>query len=205
MSGIKKKDLEIELERVPSHPDPKPHLEQYPTPPSIASDILFTAYSYGHVKGRKVADLGCGTGIFAIGSAYLGASDVIGVDIDTEAIELAKEEAKNWSLSDAIKFANKDIDEFETEVDTVIMNPPFGSQNKGADIPFLEKSFEIGEIVYSLHNAKTAEYLRNFIKERSHSLFWEKRYMFDINNLFEFHEKEQKSFEVILLGIEVKR
>ncbi len=205
MSGLKKKDLEIKLERIPTLPDPDPELEQYPTPPSIASDILFHAYSNRHIKDKKIADLGCGTGIFAIGSAYLGARKISAVDIDSDAIELAKKEAEKWSIGDTIDFRNKDIGEFEDRVDTVLMNPPFGSQNREADVPFLEKAFEIADVVYSLHNAKTTEFLLNFIKEKSHSLFWEKRYMFDIHNLFEFHEKEQKSFEVILLGIDVKR
>ena len=67
---MKKRDLEIMLESVTKFKDPDPFLEQYHTPSVIASDILFTAYSESDIQGRKVNDLGCGTGIFAIG-AYL--------------------------------------------------------------------------------------------------------------------------------------
>ncbi|MBS3781035.1 MAG: methyltransferase [Candidatus Thermoplasmatota archaeon] len=205
MAGIKKKNLEIQLEQIPVHPDPEANLEQYSTPSSIASDILFRAYTNGHIKGKKIADLGCGTGIFSIGSAYLGAKSVEAIDVDDKAIRVAKEEAESWSVSDVINFEVDDIREFETRVDTVIMNPPFGSQKKGADLPFLKKAFQISSVVYTIHNAETRGFLENFIKERGHILFWEKRYMFEISNMFEFHDKERKSFEVISFGIKVKR
>jgi len=205
MTGIKKKELEIKLEGIPTHPDPDPDLEQYSTPSPIAADILFKAYFDGHIKGKKIADLGCGTGIFSIGSAYLGARSIESIDIDGEAIRIAVKEAEEWSFSDVIDFKVKDIKEFETYVETVLMNPPFGSQKRGADLPFLKKAFEISEVVYTIHNAETERFLEKFIKERGHSLFWEKRYMFEIGNMFEFHEKERKSFEVISYGINVMR
>ncbi len=205
MNGIKKKDLEIKLERIPAHPDPKPHLEQYSTPSPIAADILFRAYYNGHIKGKKIADLGCGTGIFSIGSAYIGARSVGAIDIDESAVRIAEKESEEWSLSDLIDFKVKDIREFETKVETVIMNPPFGSQKRGADLPFLKKAFRVSQVIYTIHNAETEEFLENFIKERGHSLFWEKRYMFEIGSMFEFHDKERESFEVISYGINVKR
>ncbi|MEF8832455.1 MAG: METTL5 family protein [Candidatus Thermoplasmatota archaeon] len=205
MDGIKKKDLEIKLEKIPSHPNPQADLEQYSTPSSIASALLFRAYANGHIKGKKIADLGSGTGIFSIGSAHLGAKSVQAIDIDEEVIQIAKKEAEEWSLLEIIDFKVEDVREFETKVDTVIMNPPFGSQKRGADLPFLKKAFEISEVVYTIHNAETRGFLENFIKERGHNLFWEKRYMFEIANMFEFHEKEKKSFEVISYGIDVKR
>ncbi len=205
MTRIKKKDLEIKLEDIPPHPDPDASLEQYSTPSPIASDILFKAFIDRRIKGKDVADLGCGTGIFALGSAYLGARSVVGVDIDPESVKIARQKAMEWSLSEITDFKIEDIDDFKTSVDTVLMNPPFGSQKKGADLPFLEKAFEISETVYTLHNAETVRFLEKFIKERGHSLFWEKRYKFEMDNLFKFHEKEKESFEIISFGINVKR
>ncbi|MBS3816378.1 MAG: methyltransferase [Candidatus Thermoplasmatota archaeon] len=193
------------MEKIPSHPDPSRELEQYSTPASIAADILFTALANGHITEKVIADLGCGTGIFAIGSAFLKAEKVKAVDVDEKAIEVAREEARIWSVSETIEFEAKDVKEFHSEVQTVIMNPPFGSQKKGADIPFLETAFDVGEIVYSLHNAKTIDFLERFINKNGHSIFWEKRYMFEIHNLFKHHEKEKEDFEVILLGINIER
>lgn len=42
-------------------------------------------------KGDKVLDVGCGSGILSIAAALLGAEDVLGVDIDPVAVEVAAE------------------------------------------------------------------------------------------------------------------
>ncbi len=42
-------------------------------------------------KGDKVLDVGCGSGILSIAAALLGAEDVLGVDIDPVAVEVAQE------------------------------------------------------------------------------------------------------------------
>jgi len=41
--------------------------------------------------GMKVLDAGCGSGILSIAAAKLGAGDVLGVDIDEEAVRVSKE------------------------------------------------------------------------------------------------------------------
>jgi ribosomal protein L11 methyltransferase len=45
------------------------------------------------VAGLDVADVGCGSGILAIGAVKLGAKTVIGSDIDPVAVEVANENA----------------------------------------------------------------------------------------------------------------
>ena len=44
--------------------------------------------------GQSVIDYGCGSGILAIAAAKLGASSVIGVDIDSQALETSRYNAK---------------------------------------------------------------------------------------------------------------
>ena len=90
MKISKKKHLEMILEKVPKHPNPKVDLEQYSTPATIAADLIWNAYGLGDIDGMSVLDLGCGTGIFAIASSLMGASYSLGVDIDEESISLAK-------------------------------------------------------------------------------------------------------------------
>jgi ribosomal protein L11 methyltransferase len=46
------------------------------------------------VKGKTVADVGCGTGILSIGAILLGAKQVAGVDIEEQSVEVAKENAE---------------------------------------------------------------------------------------------------------------
>jgi len=43
------------------------------------------------VAGKRVIDIGCGSGILAIGACLLGASEVLAIDIDPIAVEVAKE------------------------------------------------------------------------------------------------------------------
>lgn len=208
MSGIKKKDIEIKLEDIPPIPDSSPELEQYITPPEIAADILFDAYLSRDIMGRTVADLGCGTGMFSFGSYWMGASKVTGLDIEGSALDVAMEKRREYGIDeDELVFIEGQVESVDTDecrVDTVIMNPPFGAQNKGADIPFLKKAFGMAPRIYSLHNSKTEEYLRGFIEEHGFHVFREKRYMFGLDRVFSFHKEENKEIEVTLFGIEEK-
>ena len=45
----------------------------------------------GNIKGRKVADLGAGTGLLGIGAGLLGASEVLFVEKDENAIKILKQ------------------------------------------------------------------------------------------------------------------
>lgn len=46
------------------------------------------------IAGRRVLDVGCGSGILSIGCAKLGAAHVLGVDIEPGAVEVAKVNSK---------------------------------------------------------------------------------------------------------------
>jgi SAM-dependent methyltransferase len=100
MKISKKKHLEMILEKVPNHPNPKVGLEQYSTPATIAADLVWNAYGLGDIRDMNVLDLGCGTGLFAIASSLMGARSSLGVDIDDESIALAKYPVCSW-VSDA--------------------------------------------------------------------------------------------------------
>ena len=59
---------------------------------SIASTMLYiAAYANNDIIGKTVLDLGCGTGRLALGASYLGADNVVGVDVDRLAIKTAVE------------------------------------------------------------------------------------------------------------------
>ena len=46
------------------------------------------------VRGREVADIGCGSGILAIAAVKLGASSVIGSDLDEQSVEISRANAR---------------------------------------------------------------------------------------------------------------
>jgi len=108
---LKKQD-EIIFQSLATFQYPKPHLEQYPTPPDLAVKLLNLAYE--DIKDKVVFDLGCGTGILSIGSAILGARMVVGVDIDILALKVAKKnlEAVRGIYGELkVYFVNADIRE----------------------------------------------------------------------------------------------
>jgi putative methylase len=104
----KKKHLEIAIQSIPRHPKPKVKLEQYSTPATITADVLWNAHNLGDVFNKKTLDLGCGTGILAISSLLLGAKEAIGIDIDSDSIDVAKETAREMSIHNS-NFFTKDI------------------------------------------------------------------------------------------------
>lgn len=198
--SMKKKDLEIALERVRPFTDPDPALEQYPTPATIAADILFSAYSAGDIQGMKVMDLGCGTGIFSIGAALLGAGMVVGYDISESALEIARENASGFGLD--IDFKESRIEDVNEGADTVIMNPPFGSQRKGADRPFLEKAMDSAERIYSIHMANTLDFIREYAEAHGRALASYKIYKYVIPHTFSFHTKTKQTVEIAAVLIQ---
>ena len=196
---MKKKTLEMKLQQVPPHPAPRPELEQYPTPANIAADVLYRAHANGDITNKKVIDLGCGTGIFAIGAALLGAGEVTAVDIDEKAVEVARKAARD--LDADVRFLVSDVEEFEERGDTVLMNPPFGAQKKHADRPFISKALSISSAVYSLHLAKTRDFIEKEVKKLGGIITDRKTYEFEIRYTFKFHEKEKAHFDVTLFRI----
>lgn len=199
---MKQRELEMRLQGLGVFAQPKPALEQYPTPARIAADILYFAHAHGDIEGRTVIDLGCGTGIFSIGACLLGASNVLGVDIDPAALEIARENAAKAGCS--IEYMCGPVESATGRYDTCVMNPPFGSQNRHADLPFLEKAMEIAEVTYSIHNSCTLDFLRAKLAKSGYLAESEKNYKFEIRHTFDFHRKEKQEFDVTMLRI-VKR
>lgn len=195
----KKKHLEMTIQKVPKHPNPKVDLEQYSTPATIAADLLWNAYSLEDIADKKVMDLGCGTGIFAIASKLLGAASAIGVDIDKDSIDLAS------SYCGDVNFICSDICDLENDfdVDTIFQNPPFGSQKnakKGADLKFISKAIELSpKVLYSFHMASTEEFLISYFEKNDLEITHIFRYNFPIPKIYEFHTRESANVEVIVI------
>jgi putative methylase len=150
---IRKLDLELFLSKIKPHPSPDAGLEQYTTSEPVAATMLYlAAYTYGDIEGKRVLDLGCGTGRLALAAAFLGAQSVVGVDIDRTAVRTAFENSAQTDLKAKVDWVVGDIDAVEGSFDTVVQNPPFGVQKRTADRKFLAKAIEVGNVVYSLHN-----------------------------------------------------
>ncbi len=196
---IRKKELEILLERVATHPKPKAWLEQYTIPSRIASEMLFIASSvHTDIKDRSVVDLGCGTGRLAIGASILGAREVIAVDIDPAAIKSAKKSSATLGAQNTIHWINSDIDAVGGHFDTVLMNPPFGTRTKHADTRFLLKALSTANTIYSLHKRSTRHYLLKFVEENLGRIEALYEMQLQIPRTYSFHIKKSYDVEVDL-------
>ena len=202
---MKKKQLEMILQKIPSFEKPIVNLEQYQTPAEIAADILFIAYQFGDIENKTVLDLGCGTGIFSIGAKIMGAKKVIGVDIDNNCLKVARNYTKE--IKEKITYINKDIRDIKINCDTVIMNPPFGAQknNKKADRRFIEKGFEIASVIYSIHLLKTIPFIEKMVNSLVGEIDFYKKYNFPIKYTYVFHDKKVINYEICLIRILTKK
>jgi len=61
------------------------------------------------VENWRVLDVGCGTGILGITAAKLGAQEVICVDIDKKAVEIALENAAINGVNEKVRILNGDV------------------------------------------------------------------------------------------------
>ncbi len=158
------------LEAVPPFPHPRADLEQYVTPAEAAATLLAAADRWDGLRGRSVLDLGCGTGRLAVGAAALGAEPVVGVDSDTEAVELARRAAETAGFS--IRFEDTSVDRIVDPADLVVMNPPFGAQRRHADRPFWEAAFRLARrTVYAFSLAASRTFIaRQTVARSAHVL-----------------------------------
>jgi len=198
---VRKRELELFLQSLKPHPDPRPSLEQYTISAEAASEMLSIAeYRHHDIGSRVIADLGCGTGRLALGSAYLGAELVVGIDLDKRAIETAKRNAAISSLQEKVQWILCDVRAIVGKVDTVIQNPPFGVQRKGADRIFVAKALEIGNVVYSLHKSgvRNRAFIKRMIEKHGGTVTEIHQLKFEIPYMFTFHRRRKHLVEVDL-------
>ncbi|XP_056859295.1 uncharacterized protein LOC108842503 isoform X3 [Raphanus sativus] len=208
---MKLKQLEGLLGDLQQFSNPNVELEQYPTGPHIASRMLFTAEnSYGDITDKVVADFGCGCGTLSTAASLLDAACVIGYDIDLQSLETATLNAEELEVE--IDLVQCDITKLELKghqiVDTVVMNPPFGTRKKGADMEFLSAAMKVAsQAVYSLHKTSTREHikraaLRDF-NAKSAEVICELRY--DLPKLYKFHKRKEVDIAVDLWRFEPRQ
>ena len=193
---MKRKQLEMMLERLEGFSRPSFQREQYATPASVAAQMLFLAGLRGDLG--TVCDLGCGTGVLTIGAALLGAR-AIGVEIDCEALAVARRNAKKLNVD--VDFICADVSSLALQgIDTVVMNPPFGAQKASTgDRAFLCKALETAKTIYSLHNLGSEGFIRRFVEPCTVQEIY--RIPIRIKKCFEFHSKDVKTIEVELYRI----
>uniref|UniRef100_A0A7S4FA90 Methyltransferase-like protein 5 n=1 Tax=Chrysotila carterae TaxID=13221 RepID=A0A7S4FA90_CHRCT len=196
---MKLKQLVASLEQVRTWDSPKTRLEQYPTPPDLAAHLLMVAAQDEHIEGMHVADLGCGGGVLGIGAALLGAVQVVGYDVDAEALEVASENREEFEVPldlvhcDVTKLAGSRA--MQNRFDCVVMNPPFGTQpdSNGIDVAFLHAALSLcseNGAVYSLHKSSTRPFLSKTLKSWGALPEVVAELKFEIPKMYRHHTKQ---------------
>ncbi|TMI31751.1 methyltransferase [Candidatus Bathyarchaeota archaeon] len=192
---LSKRQLEIRLGKLKILESPRLKLEQYPVSPEVAAELLYMAgFEHDDLHGKKIAELGTGTGRLAIGAALMGAQSVLGVDVDERALVLARENAAG--LGAVVDWANRSMEDVKGEFDTVIMNPPYGTRLRHHDVKFLLKGFQLAPVTYSIHKSSTRDFLSELIKKHGRRVDEIRSMRMVIPHLFSFHKRKWAGIDV---------
>jgi putative methylase len=129
--------------------------------------------------------------------------ETVGVDIDKEAVKLAKKSAEKLGVKNKTQLILGDIDVLRGRFDTVLQNPPFGVQKRGADRRFLLKALELASVVYSLHKGGESNrtFIKRFIEGHGGKVTGILPMKLNIPRLFKFHTERKHEVEVDLYRI----
>jgi len=196
---LSKRLLEIQLGKLKILQKPNLKLEQYPVSSEVGSELLYMAgFEHNDLDGRLL-DLGTGTGRLAIGAALMGAEAVVGVDVDAQALALAKDNAETAKVR--VEWVRSDIEKVSGKFGAVIMNPPYGTRTSHADTRFLVKAVQLAPVVYSIHKSSTRDFLVRLVTRSGCQVDQIRSMRMDIPHMFEFHEKKRETVEVDLYRI----
>jgi len=190
---MNKKQLAIQLSKLDTLKNLKVNLEQYQTESELAAELVWKAFMDGNIKNKTVADFGCGNGILGIAALILQAKKVYFVDKDKEAIQTCKKNTQKYINTE---FLNLEINNFNKKVDTVLMNPPFGVQNRKADKEFLIKAFETAENIYSMHKIESEKFIEKICEENNFTVLEIMEKEFTIKKIYKFHTKEKHQVKI---------
>ncbi|MFC1775064.1 METTL5 family protein [Nanoarchaeota archaeon] len=214
--NFSKSQLAILLSKLETFSDPKIKKEQYQTNPEVAAELIHNAFMFGDIKEKVIVDFGSGTGILGIGCWLMGAKKVTLIEQDISACEIAQkniEMLKNAIESEHLeslkigKIMTKrtNIKEYRGKSETLIMNPPFGVQQKHADREFYMKAFQTCDVIYSIGHSKSSNFVQKVSVDNGFKLThkWEKSLI--LPKTAEFHTKSKKKIDIMLYRIEKVR
>lgn len=187
--------------------DPDVGLEQYPTSPELAANIIHVADLNGDLDGRTVIDLGAGTGMLTIAAALRGPDRVIGIEVDRAALRIGQDNERRVGTHVNIEWLNADAaspgvaPQFDST--TVVMNPPFGAQadNEGADRRFLATARKLGGVSYSVHNAESRSFLEAYATDNGGTVTHAFEAELPIDRQFQFHKEARRELPVEVFRI----
>jgi ribosomal protein L11 methyltransferase len=84
------------------------------------------------LENQTVLDIGCGSGVLAIAAVALGAQSAVGIDIDPDALENARENAGLNDVGDRVRFEEADFRVVSVRANVVMANLTGGLLERSA-------------------------------------------------------------------------
>lgn len=191
---------------------PKVHLEQYVTEGDLAATPIWEANNFDWISGKTIVDLGAGTGILGIGCLLMGAKRVVFVEKDPDAVKILEQNIElttaDYEISTDLDIITSDIHKpgiFEEKFDLVLMNPPFGTRDCGADLAFLELAFKLSDRIITFHKTSTEKKIEETAKKHSFIPFRTWKFKFPLKNTMEGHKKKIELIDVTCWLLEKKQ
>lgn len=202
-----KSQLTQQLGVVAGFDDPRVDLEQYRTPPELASYLVHTADLRGDIADAVVVDLGCGTGMLALAAALRGPKLVVGLDVDRDALATARQNQRRVASTTPVSWVRGDATRpplAPPAGTTVIMNPPFGAQdgNEHADRAFLKTTATLADVSYSIHNAGSEAFVESFARDHGGEVTHAYRAEFTLPKQFDHQREDSRTIDVELYRID---
>ena len=145
---MKRIELEMVLSsHVKDFETSKVEFEQYLTPARTAANLLHRADQLGDISNKLVLDLCAGTGMLGIGASLLGAN-VTSVEVDVDAAKIMEMNFQSLEMESNVIVSDVFNYKPENNFDTILVNPPFGIQQKRKrDMDFITLGHKIGDVV----------------------------------------------------------
>lgn len=147
----------------------------FPGVSMVGKDTLALAKIVGRVSGKKVMDVGTGTGFIAIYLASLGRS-VEAIDISKVSVYAALENAKANNIKITCYQSNL-FENVRGKFDLIIFNPPIGTSSSTKTAILIEKvksilprSDLLAKISLIFLSNQRRNIIRRFLKESHHCL-----------------------------------
>jgi len=111
--------------------------------------------AWGLVEGKQILDIGTGTGLIALMAAQRNPkAEVLGIDIDEEAVQQAKENIAESPFCERVRSILADVMELRPTVqyDAILCNPPFFTEDtlpedKGRALARNNKSMPFAKLI----------------------------------------------------------
>lgn len=120
--------------------------------PEKTSTLYFARYLSSNTelyKGKRVIDMGCGTGVQGIVALLKGAEFALFSDISESAVMNTIENLKNFEISDkAVVYHGDLFEKIKEKVDVIFFNHPFFPEKPDENVPVTRIMFDEGSLIH---------------------------------------------------------